>query len=66
MNKRKIALIFIIVSILFIGTLCTIYGYRLVHYYKLEHPKVDKNTNPLLKDTLTSSNNIVVANDGLY
>lgn len=64
MNKRLIAKIFIIVSVLFIATLCGIYGYRLVHYYRLENPKVGKER--LLWTTITDLNHVVSSGDGLY
>ncbi len=66
MNKRTIAKGFIIVSVIFIITLCAIYGYRLVHFYKLEHPKVQKEAERLLNSTLTEQNHIVTSGDGLY
>lgn len=64
MNKRLIAKIFIVVSVLFIATLCGIYGYRLVHYYKLEHPKEAKER--LLWTTITDLNHVVASGNGLY
>lgn len=65
MNKKLAAKIFIIISIVFLISLVGIYGYRLIHFYQLEHPKGQKEVEPLfskmiLKDT------IVTENDGLY
>lgn len=64
MNKKLIAKIFIIVSIAFIVTLCGIYGYRLVHYYRLEHPKTVKER--FLWTTIADLNHVVGSGDGLY
>lgn len=64
MNKRLIAKIFIVVSVLFIATLCAIYGYRLVHYYRLENPKTEKER--LLWTTITDLNHVVSSGNGLY
>lgn len=64
MNGKRIAQIFIVVSILFIGTLCAIYGYRLVHYYKIEHPKVEEEKD--FASILTDIGNIVTTGNGLY
>lgn len=64
MNKKRVAQMFIIISIIFIATLCGIYGYRLVHYYKLEHPKEAQER--IFATTLTDMSNIVASGDGLY
>lgn len=65
MKKNKIAKIFVIISILFMITLCGIYGYRLIHYYRLEHPKT-KQVKQTLVSKLTDTSNIVNSGDGLY
>ncbi|MCI8544935.1 MAG: hypothetical protein HFH09_01745 [Bacilli bacterium] len=64
MDKRLIAKIFIVVSILFIATLCGIYGYRFIHYYRLENPKIAKER--LLWTTITDLNHVVSSGNGLY
>lgn len=66
MNKKTAAKIFIVVSILFIGTLCGIYGYRLVHYYRLEHPKTETKQEQTLVSILTDPSKLAIAGDGLY
>lgn len=64
MNKKLAAKIFIIASIVIFLGLCGFYGYRLIHYYKLEHPKVENEKN--FASVLTEPSNIVVVGDGLY
>ena len=38
MNK-KFRILFNVLSIVFLSILCLFYGYRLLYYYKIEHPK---------------------------
>lgn len=66
MKKKKIAKIFIVISILFIGSLCGIFGYRLVHYYRLEHPKTEEKKEVTLMGTITDEKQIVTKGNGIY
>ena len=65
-NKKKIKLgnIYIFINIVFILGCIIFYGYRLIHYYKLEHPKIEENT-PLY-ELITLDKNITTINEGLY
>ena len=65
-NKKKIKLgnIYVFINIVFILGCIIFYGYRLVHYYKLEHPKIEENT-PLY-ELITLDKNITTINEGLY
>ena len=64
-SNKKIKLwekIFITISIVAIIIISSIYAYRLIYYYKLEHPKVEDNTlatHIIKKGTTTTG-------DGLY
>ncbi|MBR1376583.1 MAG: hypothetical protein IJ565_02095 [Bacilli bacterium] len=61
---KKSRLIFNILSILFISSLIIIYGYRLIHYYRLEHPKyTEKETK--LYEVLFNNKGIEGTDDGL-
>lgn len=63
-SKLKIQNIIIIINtIILLGIIC-FYGYRLVHFYKIENPKVDEKFN--LVQTITLEKNITTINDGLY
>ena len=64
--KRKISkiAIFNVLSIIFLLSLCVIYGYRLVHYYKLEHIKYDPVETKLV-DVLLSNKGIEGVDSGL-
>lgn len=62
--KLKPANIFVFVNILVILGICCFYGYRLVYYYKLEHPKTVKNKT--FSEILTTDANLVYEGDGLY
>ncbi len=55
--------IFLICNILIILGITAYYGYRLVHYYKLEHNEPEAIS---LKKKLTRMDNITYQNDGLY
>lgn len=66
MKKNKVAKIFVIASILFMIALCGIYGYRLIYYYRLEHPKVKQEQKQTLASRLIEPSNIVTSGDGLY
>ena len=62
-NKLKLwEKMFISISILIIIIISSIYTYRLIYYYKLEHPKVEDNTlaTHIIKKGTTSTG------DGLY
>ena len=64
-EKKKIFYrVIFIVNILFILFLIGYYGYRLIHYYQLEHKKESELVT--LNDYLTQPRNIVVEGDGLY
>ena len=65
-NKKKIKLgnIYVFINIVFILGCIIFYGYRLIHYYKLEHPKIEENT-PLY-ELITLDKNITTINEGLY
>lgn len=65
--KNKKYLIFIILSILFLGFMISFYGYRLVHYYLIENPSGSKlNENTSLVDEIINKNKIVNEGNGLY
>lgn len=66
MNKKRVSIIFIIISIVFLLTLIGIYGYRLIHYYRLEHPKKVVEETKNLSQTITTADHIVTTGDGLY
>ena len=58
--KNKKYLIFIILSILFLGFMISFYGYRLVHYYLIENPSGSKlKENTSLVDEIINKNKIV-------
>ena len=58
--------IFIAINILVLLSIIGYYGSRLVHYYKLEHPKIETLVNKTMSDVLTSDANVVFEGDGLY
>lgn len=60
--KTQNIIIFINVIVLLIITF--IYACRLIHYYKIEHPKIDKQLS--LAETITLKKNITSVGDGLY
>lgn len=61
---QSVYLFLLIFNVFFIVFLCSYYGYRLVHYYELEHnPKYEVKD---LAGILTKEENIVYAGDGLY
>lgn len=66
MAKKKVKLkkanIFIFFNIVFILGCCIFYGYRLVYYYKLEHPKTVEHKT--FAEILTA--NVAYDGDGLY
>ena len=65
-KKKKIKLgnIYIFINIVFILGCFIFYGYRLIHFYRLEHPKIEENT-PLY-ELITLDKNITTINEGLY
>lgn len=65
-KKKKIKLgnIYIFINIVFILGCFIFYGYRLIHFYRLEHPKIEGNT-PLY-ELITLDKNITTINEGLY
>jgi len=63
-SKLKIQNIIIIINtIILLGIVC-FYGYRLIHFYKIEHPKVDKKST--LSEIITLKKYITTIGDGLY
>lgn len=62
--KFKKTNIFIALNILFLIGCCVFYSYRLIYYYKLEHPKVAANED--LVDVVTLKKNITTIGSGLY
>ena len=62
--KRKTRLIFNTASIIFLLTLIILYGYRLVHYYMLEH-KTYENKTTYLYEKLIDSKGIEGTDKGL-
>lgn len=63
MKKLKIDNIFIFLSLLFILGCCIYYGTRLIYFYKIENPKIEKNETlyeTILQDkTLEKKENII-------
>ena len=43
-KKIKLGSIYIFINIVFILGCFIFYGYRLIHFYRLEHPKIEENT----------------------
>lgn len=68
MKKQKTKLkkqnIFIIVNIVIIILITCFYAYRLIHYYRIEHPKLEKKAT--LNSLVTLKKNITSIGDGLY
>lgn len=65
--KNKKNLIFIIISTIFILFMIIFYGYRLIHFYKLENPTGSKLVENLsLSESIINNNSIVTSGDGLY
>ena len=62
-NKKQN--IFMIISVLIMLSLIITYSVRLVHYYKVEHPKVNITDNSLT-NKLLENNELVGTGDGLY
>ncbi|MDD2377356.1 MAG: DUF6273 domain-containing protein [Bacilli bacterium] len=63
LSKRKISLLFVIVNITVLLLITSYYGYRLIHYYRLENPKVVVET---LSNVVTLEKNLALIGDGLY
>ena len=63
-KKIKLGSIYIFINIIFILGCFIFYGYRLIHFYRLEHPKIEENT-PLY-ELITLDKNITTINEGLY
>lgn len=63
-KKIKLGSIYIFINIVFILGCFIFYGYRLIHFYRLEHPKIEENT-PLY-ELITLDKNITTINEGLY
>lgn len=65
--KNKKNLIFVIISFLFIVFMVAFYGYRLIHYYRLENPKGSSlKANLNLASAIINKNQIVNSGNGLY
>ena len=62
--KSKVSNIFIIINVLFLASCILFYGARLIHYYKLEHPKIEPRDN--LFKLVTLDKNVILTGDGLY
>ena len=62
--KFKTKNIIIAIDILFLVGCCIFYGYRFIHFYKIEHPKAIKNEK--IVDVITNKKNIVDSGSGLY
>lgn len=63
-SKLKIQNIIIVINtIILLGIIC-FYAGRLIHFYKIEHPKVDKTLT--LSEIITLKKNITTVGDGLY
>ncbi len=67
-KKKKIKFkkinIFIALNILFLLGCCVFYSFRLIYYYKIEHPKVVANED--LVNLVTLKKNITTIGSGLY
>lgn len=63
-SKLKKQNIIIFVNILILLIITCFYAYRLVHFYKIDHPKALKSLN--LVDTITLKKNVTKIGDGLY
>jgi len=63
-SKLKIQNIIIVINTIILLGIIGFYGYRLIHFYKIEHPKVDETFN--LVQTITLEKNITTIDDGLY
>lgn len=69
-NQNKIKLninkanLFILVSIIFIAGCFLFYGSRLIHYYRIENPKIKENET--IFNMITLKKNIVKMGEGLY
>lgn len=65
--KNKKNLIFVIISFLFVIFMVGFYGYRLIHYYRLENPKGSSlKANLNLASAIINKNKIVSFGSGLY
>lgn len=63
-SKLKIQNIIIVINtIILLGIIC-FYAGRLIYFYKIEHPKVDKTLT--LSEVITLKKNITTIGDGLY
>ena len=62
-KRFKISNLLIIINLLFILGCCIFYGTRLINFYRIEHPHIDKDSNIL---DVISIKNTVTTGDGLY
>ena len=65
MKKRlKIKNILILINILFLLGCCIFYGSRMIHYYRIENPKIEDVKT--LVELVTLGKNLTDNGDGLY
>lgn len=63
-TKLKTQNIFIVINIVIIVLITCFYAYRLIHYYRIEHPKLEKKST--LTSLVTLKKNITSVGNGLY
>jgi len=63
-SKLKVQNIIIFINTIILSGIICFYTYRLIHFYKIEHPKVDKTLT--LSENITLKKNITTIGDGLY
>lgn len=64
MKRLKVQNIIIAINTIILLGIIGFYGYRLIHFYKIENPKVDETFN--LVQTITLEKNITTIDEGLY
>lgn len=67
MKKRKTRIKInkiVLINLIILGFFCIFYGYRLIHFYRIENPRIKKNES--LYKIVTMKKNIVKIGDGLY
>ena len=64
-KKKKLKISkFVLINIVVLGLFCLFYGYRLIHFYRIENPRIKKNET--LYKLVTMKKNLVTIGDGLY
>lgn len=63
-SKIKIQNIIIVINIVILLAITCFYAYRLIHFYRIENPKIDKQIT--LSEAITMKKNITSIGDGLY